>query len=126
MQRIYLPIKHVFRAIKHSYAGLRAAYETEVAFRVELFLTFFIVPLAFFVGQNLVEYIILIGSWFFVLLIELVNTAIETIINRIGREHHIDSGKAKDIGSALVFVSAIQAVVFWLILLIKTLTIGAS
>lgn len=113
MQWIHNNLTHVFRAIRHSLAGLRATYITERAFRIELFLSLFLLPLAFFLGQTLIERIILMGSWFFVLLIELVNTAIETIINRISREHHPDSGKAKDIGSALVFVSGIQAVVFW-------------
>jgi diacylglycerol kinase (ATP) len=115
--------KHVFRAMRHSFAGFRAAYSTELAFRVEIFLSFFIFPLAFYVGQTAIEQIILVGSWFFVLIMELVNTAIETIINRISREHHHDSGKAKDIGSALVFVSAIQAKVVWSII-IKNLTFG--
>lgn len=106
-------IKHVARAIKHSYYGLRAAFLTEHAFRIEVFLSIFIIPLAFLIGHSLFERVLLLGSWFFVLLMELVNTAIETIVNRIGLEYHPESGKAKDIGSALVFISAIQAIFFW-------------
>jgi diacylglycerol kinase (ATP) len=106
-------IKHLRRAFYHSYLGLRAAFLTERAFRIEMFLSIFFVPLAFIIGSSVFERVLLLGSWFFVMLIELINTAIETIINRIGRDHHPDSGKAKDIGSALVFISAVQATVFW-------------
>lgn len=109
----------MMRAFRHSWRGLVAAYHSERAFRIELALTLFVFPAAFWLGENLQEYVILIGSWFFVLMMELVNTAIETIINRISREHHVDSGKAKDIGSAIVFLSAIQAAFFWLFILIK-------
>lgn len=104
---------HLCRAARHSYAGLCAVYHSERAFRIELFLSIFLLPLAYFIGQTLTERAILMASWFFVLLMELINTAIETIINRIGREYNPDSGKAKDIGSALVFISAIQAAFFW-------------
>lgn len=106
-------IKHVSQAFCHSYYGLRAVFLSERAFRIEIFLSVFTIPLAFWIGQSVFERVLLLGSWFFVLLIELLNTAIETIVNRISRDYHPDSGKAKDIGSALVFISAIQAVFFW-------------
>ena len=113
MKFINESIKHLIRAARHSYWGLRAVFRTERAFRIEVFLSVFLVPLAFFIGNTLWERVLLIGSWFFVLLIELINTAIETIINRISRDHHPESGRAKDIGSAIVLVSAIQAAFFW-------------
>jgi diacylglycerol kinase (ATP) len=106
-------VKHVARAIRHSYYGLRAVFLSEHAFRIEIFLSILTIPLAFWIGESIFERVLLLGSWFFVLLIELLNTAIETIINRISLDYHPDSGKAKDIGSALVFISAIQAVFFW-------------
>ncbi len=106
-------IRHIIQAARHSYYGLRAAFLSERAFRIEIFLSIIVIPLAFYIGQSLFERILLLGSWLFVLLMELVNTAIETIINRISLEYHPDSGKAKDIGSAIVFVAAIQAIFFW-------------
>lgn len=106
-------LKHLLRAFRHSYQGLQAAFLTERAFRIELFLSVFLIPLALLIGNSTFERVLLLGSWFFVLLMELVNTAIETIVNRIGRDHHPDSGKAKDIGSAIVLISAIQATFFW-------------
>lgn len=114
-------LKHLRQAAYHSYLGLRATYRDELAFRIELFLSIFLFPLAFVIGQTLGEQVLLIGSWFFVLLIELLNTAIEAIIDRIGPELHPESGKAKDIGSALVFISALQAALFWGILGIRWL-----
>jgi len=109
-------IRHVKKAARHSWQGLRAAYKTERAFRIELFLTIFALPLAFVIGKTPLEKALLVASWIFILVMELVNTAIETIVNRISQEHHPVSGKAKDIGSAVVFVAAIQAVLFWGIL----------
>jgi diacylglycerol kinase (ATP) len=111
-------VRHIICAARHSYRGLRAAFLGERAFRIETFLTIFVLPLAFYIGHSVSEYIFLLGSWFFVLLMELLNTAIETIIDRIGLEHHPASGKAKDIGSALVFISAIQGLLVWGIIFI--------
>ncbi len=106
-------IKHLLYAFRHSFWGLSAAFRSERAFRIEIFLSIFFIPLAFLIGDSIFEHLILLGSWFFVLLMELVNTAIETIVNRISRDHHPDSGKAKDIGSAIVFIASIQAVFVW-------------
>lgn len=109
--------RHLVRAAQHSWKGLRAAYKTERAFRIELFLSIFILPTALFIGQTPLERALLISSWLFVLIMELVNTAIETIINRISHDHHPYSGKAKDIGSAIVFVAAVQTALFWVIVI---------
>lgn len=106
-------LQHLLKAAHHSWKGLRAAYKTERAFRIELFLSIFIVPIALFIGQTPLERALLIASWSLVLIMELVNTAIETIINRISHDHHPYSGKAKDIGSAVVFIAAIQTAFFW-------------
>jgi len=106
-------IRKLLQAFSFSAAGLRAIYQGELAFRIELFLSIFVIPLAFFIGQTVTQQMLLLMSWFMVLLMEMVNTAIETTINRIGREQHPESGKAKDIGSALVFAASLQGIIIW-------------
>lgn len=114
-------IQHVLRAFYHSWLGLKAAYASEKAFRIELFLSLMLLPMAFIISSNCIHRILLIGSWFLVLIMELVNTAIETIIDRISLERHPASGKAKDIGSAVVLLSCFQAAFIWSIFTIKWL-----
>lgn len=114
-------IKHVFSAFYHSWLGLKATYGSEKAFRIELFLSVILLPMAFIISDNCIHRIFLIGSWFLVLIMELVNTAIETIIDRISLDHHPQSGKAKDIGSAVVLLSCFQAAFIWSIFTVKWL-----
>ena len=106
-------IKRVINAFGYSMQGLRAAFNNEAAFRQELALCVIFVPLAFWLGQTAVERILLIGSLLLVLIIELVNSAIEAIVDRFGSEHHELSGRAKDIGSAAVFISLLNSTIIW-------------
>ena len=108
----------VWHATGYSMAGLRAGWE-EAAFRLEACLSFVIVPLAFFIGRGWVEVALLAGSVLLVMIVELLNTAIEAAIDRIGPELHPLSKRAKDMGSAAVFLSLLWAGGVWLTALVR-------
>lgn len=103
----------IWRATLFSVAGLKAAWQHEAAFRQEAFLCLMLIPLAFWVGTTAVERVLLIVSCLIVLLTELLNSAIEAAIDRIGEAPHTLSGRAKDMGSAAVFTSLWIAGVTW-------------
>ncbi|MEN8108745.1 MAG: diacylglycerol kinase [Pseudomonadota bacterium] len=106
-------IKRIWNAALYSIAGIRTAWSNEAAFRQELFLCLILVPAAFWVGSTAVERTLLIGSCLLVLIIELLNSAIEATIDRIGEDHHTLSGRAKDMGSAAVFIGLLLAAIAW-------------
>jgi diacylglycerol kinase (ATP) len=106
-------VKRVIDAAGYSMRGLSAAFKNEAAFRQELALAVILAPVAFYVGQSNIERTILIASLLLVLIVELLNSAIEAVVDRISDEHHELSGRAKDIGSAAVFVSLANVVVVW-------------
>ena len=112
-------IKHLCQATVFTCKGLYAAIRTEEAFRQEVYVLIIVVPLAFFVGETGVERALLIGSWVFVLAIELTNSAIESVVDRIGLERNELSGRAKDYGSAAVFCAIVAAVVVWVCILVS-------
>ena len=103
----------VVRAAGYSLAGLKAALRGEAAFRQELALFVVLAPLGAWWGRNGVERALLVGSLLLVLAMELANSAIEAVVNRIGREHHELSGQAKDMGSAAVLLAMLLVVVVW-------------
>jgi diacylglycerol kinase (ATP) len=102
----------VWHATGYSLAGLRAGWD-EAAFRLEACLAFVMLPLAFWVGGNWVEVALLASSVLLVLVVELLNTGIEAAIDRIGLERHPLSKRAKDMGSAAVFLSLVIAGGIW-------------
>lgn len=102
----------VWHAAGYSMAGLRAGWD-EAAFRLEACLSFVMLPLAFWVGRTWVEVALLAGSVLIVMMVELLNTGIEAAIDRIGLERHILSKRAKDMGSAAVFLSLVLAGGIW-------------
>ncbi|HET8748260.1 MAG TPA: diacylglycerol kinase [Ramlibacter sp.] len=108
----------VWHAAGYSMAGLRAGWQ-EAAFRLEACLAFLLLPLAFFVGRGWVEAALLAGSVLLVLIVELLNTAVEAAIDRIGPERHELSKRAKDMGSAAVFLSLVLAGGIWLAALVR-------
>jgi len=110
-------LAHVINAAGYSMKGLKAAFIHEEAFRLELMAMVVMLPLAIWLGQSAVEMALLIGSLLLVLFAELVNSAIEAVVDRIGVEHHELSGRAKDIGSAGVFIALIIVAVVWGLLL---------
>ena len=107
-------LDRVLRATGYSVAGLRAAYRGESAFRQEFWLAAGLLPLAFWLGHGWVEVALLGGSAMLVLIVELLNSAIEAAIDRISFELHDLSKRAKDIGSAAVFLSLLLCAAIWL------------
>jgi diacylglycerol kinase (ATP) len=111
-------IIRIIKAFGYSMAGLRAAFVSEAAFRQELALAVVMIPLALWVEVSPAERALLLVSVFLVLIVELLNSAIEAIVDRVGTEHHELSGKAKDIGSAAVFVALVLVAVVWAVILL--------
>ncbi len=107
----------LFRAFGASLKGFTGAYREEAAFRQELALAVVVIPLGLWLGHNGIERVLLIGPMFIVLIVELLNSAIEATVDRIGLERHTLSGLAKDIGSAAVFTSLTLLAVVWVLVL---------
>ena len=103
----------VWHALGYSLAGLRAGW-TETAFRQECIAAFVLVPLSFWLGRNWVEIALLAGSVMLLMIVELLNTAVETAIDRVGPEWHDLSKRAKDMGSAAVLLSLLMCAGIWL------------
>ena len=110
--------KRIINACFFSIAGFKATWIHEEAFRQEVFLFLVATPLAIWLTDNNIERVLLIGSVGAVLVVELLNSAVETAIDRIGLEHHELSGRAKDIGSAAVMSSLALAAMTWVLILI--------
>ncbi|MGC7560215.1 diacylglycerol kinase [Pasteurella sp. PK-2025] len=106
-------LTHLIKATGYSMKGLKFAFTSETAFRHELFCCLFLVPAAFWFGENGVEIALMLGSLILVLALELVNSAIEAVVDRVGLEHHELSGRAKDLGSAAVFIGMVCVAVVW-------------
>lgn len=106
-------IKRVINATRYSCQGLKAAWENEAAFRQEAVLMLIMVLISFFLPVTLVEQLVMIGTVCLVLIIELINSAIEAVVDRIGHEKHELSGRAKDMGSAAVLIALILMTVTW-------------
>jgi diacylglycerol kinase (ATP) len=107
----------IYQAFFYSMAGFKAAWQNEAAFRQEVLLTLAMIPAALWLGDTPLEKIVLIGCLVLVLLAELFNSAIEAVVDRIGTEKHDLSGRAKDIGSAAVFLTLTWAAIVWLVIL---------
>lgn len=108
----------IYNAFFYSMAGFKASWRNEEAFRQEVLLTQVMIPAALWWGDDAFEKIILIGCLVLVLLAELLNSAIEAVVDRIGAEQHELSGRAKDIGSAAVFLTLVWTAIVWLVVLV--------
>jgi diacylglycerol kinase (ATP) len=106
-------VRRIVNATFYSFAGLRTAWRNEAAFRQECALAIVLIPLGVWLGRTAVERALLIGSCLIVLIVELLNTAVEFVVDRVGTDHHELSGRAKDLGSAAVFVSLALALLVW-------------
>ena len=104
---------HLRKAFGHSMKGLRETFRNEMAFRIELTAAVILIPTALILSVSPIVRIMLIGSVFLVLIVELLNTGIETVVNRISAEQHHLSGMAKDAGSAAVFIASLNFVFVW-------------
>ena len=103
----------IWRAFFYSMAGFSAALKYEHAFRQELFLVLVLLPLAVFLPLSIGEKALLISTLLLVLVVELLNSAIEAVVDRISLDNHDLSKRAKDLGSAAVFLSCVIVIVIW-------------
>lgn len=110
-------ISRIIAATGYSWLGLKAAWKHEAAFRQELMLALVGIPIAFYLATNKFELLWLILPLFLLVMAELINSAIEAAIDRISDEHHELSGRAKDIGSAIVFVALCLLAAIWTVIL---------
>jgi diacylglycerol kinase (ATP) len=106
-------VRRIVNAAFFSLAGLSTAWRNEAAFRQECVLAAVLIPTAVWLGRDAVERALLIGSCLLVLIVELLNTAVEFVVDRVGTDHHQLSGQAKDLGSAAVFMSLWLTAVVW-------------
>ena len=107
----------VLRAAKWSLLGLRAAWLHESSFRLEVCVFAVLGPLGWYLGGSGIERVLLIGSCMLVMAMELMNSSMEAVIERFGAERHELAGRAKDMGSAAVFVLMMNVVLVWAVLL---------
>lgn len=110
-------LAHLTNAAVYSLQGLKAAVTHEEAFRLELMALVVMLPLAVWLGEGAIEHALLIGCLFLVLIVELINSAVEAVVDRVGVEHHELSGRAKDIGSAAVFIALMNVLMIWGVIL---------
>jgi len=111
-------IRRLLNALRYSLEGLAAAFRHEEAFRLELFLAAVLVPASFFFAVSGTARALMIASVLLVLIVELLNTAVEVVVDRISMDPHPLAKRAKDIGSAAVFLSLINAAAIWFLVLI--------
>lgn len=110
-------VNRLFRAMYCSVLGFKAACRHEEAFREELLLCAVLIPLGLWLGTTGAERALLVGCLLVVLIVELLNSALEAVVDRIGTEHHELSGRAKDLGSAAVYLAIINVSIIWLLVL---------
>ena len=106
-------LRHIGKAFIWSAAGIQTAWKNELAFRVEAIIIIILIPLGIWLGKSAAERALLIASCLLILIIELLNSAIEAVVDRIGTEHHELSGRAKDMGSAAAFFAMLTAGIIW-------------
>jgi len=106
-------LRHIRNAVIYSWDGLKAAWDNEMAFRIEAIVVALMMPVGVWIGETAVQWALLTGSSLLVLVIELLNSAVEKVVDRVSAEHHILSKQAKDLGSAAAAVSMLIAVIVW-------------
>ena len=111
-------LRRILNAVGYSWAGLAAAFKHENAFQQEVFLALVLVPLALFLGDSGIERALMIGAVLLVLIVELLNSAIEAAVDRISLEHHQLIKRAKDMGSAAVMIALMNVVAVWALVLL--------
>ena len=109
----------VGNAFRYSVAGTLAAFKHEDAFRQEVVLAIILTPVALYYGETPIEQALMISSLLFIIVVELLNSAVEATVDRISVKRHKLAKRAKDIGSAAVFFSLINAAVIWFLILVK-------
>ena len=112
-------LRRLINAFGYSIDGFVAAYKNEDAFRQEVFLSLILIPLAIYLGETSIEQGLLISSILIIIIVELINSSIEATVDRISVKRHKLAKRAKDIGSAAVFFSLINATIIWFLILVK-------
>lgn len=116
-------LARIIAATGYSWQGLKACYRSEAAFRQELWLAAVLLAASFWVAQTAVEWILLIAPLFLLLIVELLNSAVEAVVDRIGDERHELSGRAKDMGSAAVLLCLVLTALTWVPLVAQRLEV---
>ncbi len=106
-------LRRIINALGYSWTGFTQAWQSEAAFRQELTLVVILTPIAIWLAANKIQLALLLASLFIVLIVEILNSAIEAVVDRIGLEFHPLSGQAKNMGSAAVTLALLQVVVVW-------------
>ncbi|MBW8330238.1 MAG: diacylglycerol kinase [Thiobacillus sp.] len=106
-------LRRVLNAAGYSWAGLSAAFRHEDAFRQEVFLALLLIPLGLFLGGSGIERALMVGAVLLVLIVELLNSALEAAVDRISLEHHLLIKRAKDMGSAAVMIALVNVMAVW-------------
>ena len=114
-------MRRVWNALNYSLAGLRAAYACEDAFRQEVLLAALLIPVALLCPVSAVEKAVMIASVLLVIIVELLNSAVEAAIDRISLDRHLLSKRAKDVGSAAVLVALLNVLIVWALILVQLL-----
>ena len=112
-------IKRLLNAFKYSVAGTLAAFKHEDAFRQEVILSIVLIPLAIYLGETTTDQALMISSVLLIIIVELLNSSVEATVDRISVKRHKLAKRAKDIGSAAVFFSLVNASVIWFLILVK-------
>jgi diacylglycerol kinase (ATP) len=112
-------LNRLLLAFVNSWKGFKGAFAAEAAFRQEVMLAIVLIPAGAWLGKTGVEKALLISSMLLVLIVELLNTGIETVVDRIGLERHVLSGLAKDVGSTAVLLSFVVLIVIWCLVLLS-------
>ncbi|EKA6937230.1 diacylglycerol kinase [Escherichia coli] len=112
-------VTRIIKAAGYSWKGLCAAWRYEAAFRQEYILVLSALIISFWLDVDSVTRVLLIGSAMMVIIVEIINSAIEAVVDRIGSEHHELSGRAKDMGSAAVLITILVAIIIWGVLLLS-------
>ena len=110
-------LTRIINAAGYSWKGIKTAYTSEAAFRQEAWCCLALVPVALYFAATLSGLLLLIASLLLVLVVELLNSALEAVVDRVGAEHHVLSGAAKDMGSAAVFFAIVIAALVWVAVL---------
>ncbi|MFQ5682045.1 MAG: diacylglycerol kinase [Candidatus Binatia bacterium] len=112
------PLDHLIKATQYSVAGLSSAFRHEPAFRQEIIVLVLVIPFGLWLGKSGTDRALLIGSWLLVIVVELINSAIEAVVDRMGLEQHPLAGRAKDLGSSAVFCAILLAITVWILLVV--------
>ena len=110
-------LTRIIKAAGYSWQGVKATYINEEAFRQEIYLSIILLPLAFYLGETALEIAFMIACVLLVWIVEILNSAIEAVVDRFGGEQHSLSGRAKDMGSAAVTIALINLSVVWALII---------